>query len=157
MHMTHITGDIHINASKEQVWDILADLGGIKSFHPGLTDSYYQPGSAKRGIGASRHCDLKPSGSVEETAVRWEEGESYTLRIHDGKNVPPFILAHGTVAVRANGSGTVASMVVEYSLKFGPLGRLMDALMVRRHFEKVVPAILGGLKKYVESRPATTA
>ncbi len=156
--MTRITGDIHIDAPKEHVWDILADLGGIKNFHPGLTDSYYHPG-AKRGVGASRHCDLKPFGSLEETVVRWEEGESYTLRIHDGKKVPPFSRAEGTLAVRANGggSGTVATMTLEYSLKFGPLGRLMNAIMVRRQFEKVIPAVLGGLKKYAESRPATIA
>ena len=86
--MTHIAGEVHIDAPKDRVWDILADLGGIKNFSPGVTDSHYNPGD-ERGVGASRHCDLKPFGSVEETAILWNEGESYTLRLHDGKRLPP--------------------------------------------------------------------
>ncbi len=41
-------------------------------------------------------------------------------------------------------------LALDYELKFGPLGRMMDRLLVRRQFKKVVPAILVGLKRYVE-------
>ena len=148
--MTHISHQITINAPKERVWEILADLGEVKRYHPGLTDSYYNPGE-KRGVGASRHCDLKPFGSIEETVIEWNDGESYTLEIYDGKKVPPFKRAIGTLSVRPNGSGTVASMTVEYELKFGLIGKLMDRLTVRSQFEKVVPAILRGLRQYAEA------
>ena len=151
--MTRIKNEVHINAPKEQVWDILADLGGIKNYNPSVTDSYYHPGK-KRGIGAARHCDLKPFGSVEETAIHWDEGRSYTLLLHDGKKVPPFKKATGKLAVRSNGSGTVASMTLEYDLKFGPLGKLMDLVMVRSQFQKVTHTVLHGLKKYAESQRA---
>ena len=150
--MTRISGEIHIDAPKDRVWEILADLGGIKSYHPGLTDSYYHPGATK-GVGASRHCDLKPFGSIEETAIEWNEGESYTLEIHDGKNVPPFEKTTATLAVRESGAGARATMTLEYSLRFGPVGKVMDRMMVRSQFEKVVPAVLGGLKKYAEKQP----
>ncbi len=151
--MTHISHQITINAPKERVWEILADLGEVKRYHPGLTDSYYNPGE-KRGVGASRHCDLKPFGSIEETVIEWNDGESYTLEIYDGKKVPPFKKAIGTLSVRPNGSGTVASMTLEYELKFGLIGKLMDRLTVRSQFEKVVPAILRGLRQYAEAHPA---
>ena len=42
------------------------------------------------------------------------------------------------------------SLALEYELKFGPLGRLMDRFMVKRQFDKVVPAILSGLKRHME-------
>lgn len=87
--MTHISHQITINAPKERVWEILADLGEVKRYHPGLTDSYYNSGE-KRGVGASRHCDLKPFGSIDERVIEWNDGESYTLEIYDGKKVPPF-------------------------------------------------------------------
>lgn len=147
--MTRIKNEIHIDAPQEQVWDILADLGGIKNYNPSVTNSYYLPGE-KRGIGAARHCDLKPFGSVEETAIQWDEGRSYTPLLHDGKKVPPFKKATGRLAVRSNGSGTVASMTLEYDLKYGPLGKLMDLVMVRSQFQKVIPTVLDGLKKYAE-------
>jgi carbon monoxide dehydrogenase subunit G len=148
--MTQVTSEVHIGAPKDRVWDILADLGGIKNYHPGVTDSYYHQGD-KKGVGAARHCDLKPFGSVEETAIEWKEGESYTLLLHGGKKVPPFKRATARIAIQPNGSGSVVTMELKYDLKFGLVGRLMDVLVVRSQFSKVVPAVLSGLKKYAES------
>ncbi|MEN8145468.1 MAG: SRPBCC family protein [Gemmatimonadota bacterium] len=148
--MTRIAAEIHIDAPKELVWDILADLGGIQNYHPGVTASYYNPGD-RRGVGASRHCDLKPFGSVEETAIEWHEGESYTLRLHDGKRVPPFKHAAARLAVQPNGPGSVVTMELDYGLRFGLAGRLMDRMAVRSQFSKVLPALLTGLKEHAES------
>ena len=45
-----------------------------------------------------------------------------------------------------------AEMGVQVScLRFGILGRLMDAMMVRREFTKIVPKVLAGLKHHVET------
>ena len=41
-------------------------------------------------------------------------------------------------------------LALEYELKFGLLGRLMDRFMVKRQFDKVVPAVLSGLKRHME-------
>ena len=129
--MIHLVGVkmkyVHINAPREQVWDILADLGGVKNYNPSVTESYELPGEKKR-IGAARHCDLKPFGSIQETAIQWDEGRSYTLLIHDGEKVPPFRKTTGKLAVRSNGSGAVASMTLEYDLKSGPLGKQQQML-----------------------------
>ena len=65
-----------------------------------------------------------------------------------------FKKATGKLAVRSNGSGTIASMTLEYDLKFGPFGKLMDLVMIRSQFQKVLPAVLSGLKKYAESQQA---
>ena len=47
-------------------------------------------------------------------------------------------------------------MVLEYSLKFGPVGKAMDRMVVRSQFEKVVSSTLAGLKRYAEKQPALT-
>ena len=114
--MTRISHEIQIDAAKDDVWAAIADLGAIQDFHPGVKKSYYTT-EQESGVGASRHCDLKPFGSVEERATEWKEGESLAL---------------------------------EYELKFGLLGRLMDRFMVKRRFDKVVPAVLSGLKRHME-------
>jgi carbon monoxide dehydrogenase subunit G len=36
----HITETVRIEASKEQVWSVLADFGGVAKFHPGLRGSH---------------------------------------------------------------------------------------------------------------------
>jgi carbon monoxide dehydrogenase subunit G len=148
--MARISGEIHIQAAKEEVWATIADLGAVQGFHPGVCTSYYTS-ERRQGVGASRHCDLKPFGSVEERATEWNEGESVTLEIYDGKSMPPFRAAHGKMSVESNGAGTIARLTLEYEMRYGLLGRVMDRLMVRSRFERMVPAVLAGLKRKMEN------
>ncbi len=147
--MTRISHEIQIDAAKDDVWAAIADLGAIQDFHPGVKKSYYTT-EQESGVGASRHCDLKPFGSVEERATEWKEGESLALEIYDGEKTPPFKSAIAHISVEENADGTIARFALEYELKFGLLGRLMDRFMVKRQFDKVVPAILSGLKRHME-------
>lgn len=148
--MTRITSEIRINAPKNEVWNIIADLGAIENFHPGVTKSYYTS-EVKNGVGASRHCDLLPAGSIEETATEWHEGEGYVLEVRGGEGLPPFKKAHIHFTLKEDGQETVATMSLEYTLKFGLIGKLMDAWKVRPMFRTVVPRVMAGLKKYSES------
>ncbi len=50
-----------------------------------------------------------------------------------------------------DGDGTAVRFELEYDLKFGVLGKLMDRLMVRSRFRKVGPAMLRGLKRHLEN------
>ncbi len=147
--MTHISHEIRIDAAKENVWAAIADLGGIEKFHPGVKKSYYLS-EQREGVGASRRCELKPFGAVDERAIEWKDGEWITLEIYGGEKAPPFKSAIGVMSVEEVGGATIARLALDYELKFGPLGRMMDRLLVRRQFKKVVPAILVGLKRYVE-------
>jgi hypothetical protein len=40
---------------------------------------------------------------------------------------------------------------MEYSLKFGPVGNLLDALLVRKKWDAGVKGFFAGLKRYVET------
>ncbi len=148
--MTQITSEIKINAPKEKVWATLANLGGIQSFHPIVEKSYYISDS-REGIGATRTCEFKGGGAISERAIEWREGEFFTLEMHDGKKMPPFKTATGTQSVRSDGDGTIVGLTLEYNMKYGPIGSLMDAMLVKPKFLKVVPAILRGLKRELET------
>ncbi len=148
--MTTITQEIRINAPKEHVWAILADLGAVQRFHPGVKKSYYST-TQKEGVGASRVCELLPMGEVVETASAWQEGEYMKIDIVEGKKMPPFKQANGSYRLREENGQTVVKLALNYGLKFGPIGRLMDAVMVRSQFKKVVPNMLAGLKHYAET------
>ena len=84
--MTTLNHEIYIDAPKSQVWDVMADLGGVVKFHSLVTKSYYVT-DEKQGTGAARVCELGPNTSVNETAIAWKEGESITL-VHVGVNKP---------------------------------------------------------------------
>jgi ligand-binding SRPBCC domain-containing protein len=68
--MTTVSATIHIDAPTERVWEIVADLGAVATFHPYVTHSYYSSQS-KAGPGARRVCELGSKMAVEETAVDW--------------------------------------------------------------------------------------
>lgn len=148
--MTRFSDEIWIDASKQTVWAKIADLGAIEEYHPGVSRSYYT--SEKReGVGANRHCDLLPFGEVEERIVDWRNGDSYAIEIYDGKKMPPLENAVGRLSVTQTGEGTTVRFDIEYSLKFGLLGKLIDRVMVRPRFKKVGPAMLRGLKRHLEA------
>ena len=148
--MTHIEKSVRIEAPKTRVWEILADFGGVSKFHPGLRGSH-STSAANQGVGATRHCDLAPMGSVEERIVEWREGSEYWVEIYQGEKLPPLRSAVARLKVREEGSETVVGMVFDYQLKLGPVGAVMNQLMVRREFEKAVSDILNGLKVYTET------
>ena len=120
-----------------------------------MTKSYYNTGP-REGVGASRHCDLVTGGAVEETVIDWEDGSGFTFRMHDFIKGPPFKTAEGRMTVREDGDSTVAGLTIEYRVKFGPIGAIMDHFMIRPQFEKLVPRVLQGLKRHLEAGAEAT-
>ncbi len=51
----------------------------------------------------------------------------------------------------AEGDGTLVRQRMEYELKLGPIGRLMDAVLVRRKWDAGIKGFFAGLKHYVET------
>jgi uncharacterized protein YndB with AHSA1/START domain len=150
--MTKFTREVRIHAPKEKVWAALADFGNIAVFNPTVPISY-STNNLHSGKGATRHCDIGTGGSsIEERVVAWQEGESMTIDIYAGKKAPPFRQAQATIAVREAGADvTIVRGTLEYSMKFGPLGALMDALMVKPQFGKAWTALFAGLKHHIET------
>ena len=151
--MAHFSTQIRINATAEEVWEVLADIGGIYKWNPGVAYSY-STSEKNSGEGASRHCDLqspggKSIGYLEELAFDWREGEGYKIDIYESsfpieRNVVEFTL-------RADGDGTIVSVSPDYQLKFGPIGALVDRLILGRQMRKGMENLLAGLKYHVET------
>ncbi len=146
--MTQLTTEVHIDAPKEKVWEVLANLGDIYKWNPGVASSHWTS-EQKQGVGASRHCDLQnPSGTLEERAIEWREGEGYTIDVYESslplKNTVEF-------AIKPEGAGTRVYVTVDYRLKYGPVGALLDVLFVRRQMQKGFDHLLAGLKYHVET------
>jgi hypothetical protein len=60
-----IRREVQIDASAERTGEVLADFGNVHAWAPGVTHSY-STSEVPGGAGASRHCDIKGFGSVEE-------------------------------------------------------------------------------------------
>ena len=150
--MATLIREIRINAPKEQVWDVLADFGGIQAFNPSVPNSFTTTGQ-NSGVGAERHCDLALAGaSLEERITEWVDGEKMVIEIYEGKKTPPFKKAFATISVRESGpNATIVRGTLDYTLKFGPIGSLMDTFMVKPQFSNAWAGLFAGLKHYVET------
>lgn len=137
-----------IHALAEDVWEALADIGSIHVWNPGVTSSHATTEKAS-GLGASRHCDLGGGNYLEEEVVHFDQGERLTMRV-TASNLP-FARADIRFLVESEGSSTRVTVEPEYELKFGPIGAVMDRLLVRRRYEQGMHALLEGLKRHVES------
>ena len=150
--MSKVSREVRINAPKEKVWEALADFGGIQIFNPSVIKSY-TINSKNEGVGASRRCELNIPGShIDERVTEWVDGEKMVIEIYDGKKAPPFKRAFATISIREDGPNTtIATGVIEYKLKFGPIGALMDVALVKPQFGKGFGGLMAGLKHYVET------
>jgi len=149
--MTTIYKEIELNIAKERAWEIIADLGGIVNFHPFVTNSYYTSDSLA-GEGAARVCEFGPSQVINERAIAWNDGENFTLDISFIKGPkPPVNYLHGTMGVRETANGSAVYLEIEYQTKFGPIGAIMDRMMMRPQYEKLIDGVMKGLRHYTDS------
>ncbi|MCD4731365.1 MAG: SRPBCC family protein [Bacteroidales bacterium] len=148
--MTIIEKKLSINAPKEMVWDVIADLGGIQNYNPTVKKSFYNT-DIKSGEGAGRICEFNPMGKVDEKATQWDEGNNYTLHIRPLEKLPFFKegFAHFSLSSTSNGE-TEVSVEFEYDVTGGPVAWVMNKVMLRNNFDKGFEGILKGLKKHIE-------
>ena len=141
-----------INASKEEVWNIISDIGAIQNFNPNVSKSFYTS-EIKEGIGASRHCDLLPMGKVEERVVSWKDGEEFTIEIYESKSMP--FLGEGKFILKEEGGKTNVTMSLTYRMKGGFLGSLM-AVFIKGRISNAMEGTLTGLKHHIETGEIVT-
>jgi carbon monoxide dehydrogenase subunit G len=140
---------IDIEAPIEKVWEALADIGSISKWNPGVHESY-ATSDETTGLGATRFCDLGGKNFVKEQVVEFETCRKLTMRV-TGTNMPMEEAdIHFTLVV--DGGHTRVTCAPGYTLKYGPLGSLMDRFYVRGNYEKSMQSLLRGLKDHVEGQ-----
>ena len=152
LNSSGVTREIRIDAPGEKVWAVFVDIGSVQDYSPGVVKSYYTS-DIKAGIGASRHCDLFPKGTVEERIVSWRDREHYAIEIYDWTEVPYIGVAHFTL--KRDGGGTMVSQTMDYRAANHPTGavesRALEELVAR-----VIAGNLLGLKHFTETGEVVT-
>lgn len=151
--MVKLSQSVLIDAAPADVWGVLERFGSIQDFNP-LVKRSYVTSERQRGVGTCRHCDLVPMGSVEERVLTWQDGEGYELEIYDSRGLPPMKRQLAALWVSPDGDDgdrARVEMTVAYEPALGWLGRLLNAIALRRQFHKAIGLILAGLKHHVET------
>ena len=146
--MTVLENSTRIDATPERVWSVLSSLDALAKYDPGVSKSEIVS-TATEGPGAARRCDLAPGGWFEERVADWRPHEALSFELYEC-SLPVRRLRHSYTLV-SEGGGTVVRQRMEYELKFGPLGKVLDALIVRGRWRAGIRGFLSGLKRHVES------
>jgi hypothetical protein len=140
---------VEIVATPPAVWAAVADYGAVDAWAPTIARSWIE-GDVARGAGAVRVFELRGSRRrVRETIDVWVEGRAYSF--HVDRPQAPFAEMAETWIVEALGAGTRARVTLDYSLRGGALGAVIDRLAARRRLDDILSRNLAGLKLYVES------
>ena len=145
--MTVLENSIRIHASPEKVWSVLGALESLAEYDPGVAKSVILDG-AREGVGAARQCDLAPGGWFRERVTTWNPTTVMAFELYEC-TLPVKALRY-SYHLLPEGNETVVSQRMEYELKFGPLGKLMDAVMVRKKWNAGIQGFFAGLKRHVE-------
>ncbi len=146
MSIVEVSRDIPLPTA--DVWTALADISGVHRFHPSVSRSALL-GEQPQGIGARRTCEFYDGNRIEEEVVRWEEGRSMEVEITAGSMPLTRARARLELEPRLNGSRVVMRM--DYTPKWGPLGKLMDVMMMRERFRATLAGVLEGLQTHLET------
>ncbi len=147
--MTTLHHEIYINAPVKDVWVLLADLEKVAEYNPVVAKARYIS-SNREGIGAARQCEFKPKGSGKERVFEWKPEEVIGIELYEHQW--PVKIMRWWTKVRPDGNGTLVTQDLEYEMKFGILGKIMDALAMRRKLDQGVSEIFAGLKQFVEKQ-----
>jgi hypothetical protein len=144
--MTHVTVERTVNLPSEQIWPILADFGGAYKFHPLVAHSPLI-GDRTTGLGAQRRCEFYDGNHVTEEIVSWDEGRSMVVEITEGSM--PLNCATAKIELSPAGPGkTTLLFSMNYEPKFGPLGWVMDKLMLKRSFTSLIGQVIEGVETH---------
>lgn len=146
--MATIHNEITVNAGIDKLWNILADLELLDKYDPTVKKSTLIS-TEKTGIGAKRKVlMLDGKNWFDEQVTVFKPNEALTYHL-TACSFPIKGLKH-SYSFENVGNQTKVKQVMEYTVKFGWLGKLLDVLMIRKQSDSGIKKFFGGLKAYAE-------
>ena len=144
--MELIRTDMVIRAPLHQAWEVLADLEGVSRWNPAI-DAAVCISEERRGLGARRRCYMHPTGWMVESVTEWEPDQVIAFAI---ENAPPITIGLTRFVLSDDEAGTRLRATFNYEVRFGPLGPVIDRLVVHRHLSSAWNDSMDGLRKHLE-------
>ena len=146
--MGKLINDVTINAPIDKIWGILTDLELLDKTDPTVKKATLISEN-KSGLEAKRKVLMQDGKNwFDEKITVFKPNEELVYQLTDC-SFPIKGLKH-TYSFQKIGSQTKVQQVMEYTVKFGLLGVLMDKMMIGKQFNTGINKFLNGLKSYSE-------
>jgi len=146
--MTTIRHDIHARCAPDRVWALLSDLEAVARYNPTVRAATVE-GPQRTGVGARRACELVPKGHVIERVTHWEDGRAVGLEVAESDW--PVHFMRWVTRLEPVGGATRITQELEYQVKLGPLGWLLDRLVMKRKLTATLDAVFAALVEHAEA------
>ncbi len=148
--MATLHNEITVNAPMEKVWRLLANPELLDQYDPTVKKSILLS-KEKTGFGAKRKVMMADGKNwFEEKVTSFKPNETLTYELTDC-SFPIKSLTH-TYTFETSGNQTKVKQVIQYSVKFGLLGKLLDGLVMRRQSDAGVKKFFAGFKFFAEAQ-----
>ena len=145
--MTTIHHEVQANCPPERVWALLSDLEAVQRYNPTVRAAMVQ-GERRTGVGAERACELVPKGRVVERVTHWEDGRAVGLEVAESDW--PIHFMRWVTRVEPVGASTRITQSLEYKVKFGPFGWLLDNFVMKRKLTATLDKVFASFVKHAE-------
>lgn len=147
--MTTLNNEITINATIDKIFQALAEMEGLEKLDPNVKKST-SISDIKSGINAKRKVDMIDGKNwFEEKVTDFKPNESLTYELI-ACSFPVKNLKY-TYTLEKLGNQTKVKQAMAYEIKFGVLGKILDALMIRKQYNKGIQGFFIGLKSFAEN------
>lgn len=147
--MATIYNEITVNATVEKIWEALSNIELLDKYDPTVKQSTALSEN-KSGIGAKRKVlMLDGKNWFDEKVIVFKPNEALTYQLTDC-SFPIAGLKH-SYSFEKVGNQTKVKQVMEYTVKFGLLGKLLDSLMIHKQSDTGIKKFFAGLKSYAET------
>lgn len=148
--MATIYNEILIDAPIDKIWTVLATPDLLEKYDPTIRKSSVIS-KLTTGCGAKRKIEMMDGKNwFEEVLTVSNQNESLTYEL-TACSFPIHNLKH-TYGFRRLKDQTKVFQIMEYTVKFGLLGKLMDLVLIRKQSDAGIKKFFAGLKNYVEKQ-----
>jgi ribosome-associated toxin RatA of RatAB toxin-antitoxin module len=146
--MTVLRNEITIQAPVEEVWEALSNIETLEKYDPVVKRSRAISRNTS-GIDAARKVEMSDGKNwFEERCTVSKSGEALEYEL-TACSFPVHRLKH-SYTFDEHRNGVTVKQVMEYEIKYGWLGRILDAWIIRRQSDSGIKNFFSGLKNYVE-------
>ena len=146
--MTTIHHDVEARCPPDKVWALLSDLEAVQRYNNTVKSAAVK-GNQRSGVGAQRVCQLVPKGEVVERVTQWENQRSIGFEI-TASDWPINYMRWVTTLEPKGPAATRITQNLEYQVKFGPVGWLLDTLVMKRKLKSTLDGVFAEMVKQAE-------
>ena len=150
-----VTADVPVSES----WALLSDFSLAHNYVPGLSNTEIVS-DISSGVGAHRRVYDADGDFIEETITVWNEGEGFTIRLHEGEApMAPFTaVAFDYHVAPAGDEQTRIDLALRFEMPWGGVGHWLGANFIQPAMEAELVQVAAGMKAFYESgEPASDA